>query len=124
MSLDRTGKSQGKEDEEDNLVVEEVSSKDTKKLKQLEKEMIEAVKKLNLRKQPCFVTNRISAGEGGRKSLQKQGSADTKKGSMEAGKNIIKRSSLIWVSFLVFLSDIPCFWYSQKRQLLFYFWIK
>jgi hypothetical protein len=43
---------------------------------------------------------------------------------MEAGKNIIKRSSLIWVSFLVFFSvtKVPAFGVlTQKRQLLFYF---
>lgn len=43
---------------------------------------------------------------------------------MEAGRNIIKRSSLIWVSYLVFflVTKIPAFGVlTQKRQLLFYF---
>ena len=116
-----------KEDEEDNLVVaEEVSSKDTKKLaKQLEKEMIEAVKKLEFEKAALFVIKSHFCGAKAEKRVFKnKRSADTKKGSMEAGKNIIKRSSLIWVSFLVFLSvsNIPAFGIlTQKRQLLFYF---
>ena len=71
-----------KEDEEDNLAVaEEVSSKDAKKLaKQLEKEMIEAVKKLEFEK-AALLRDQIAflRGEGGEKSLQKQAGGGHKK---------------------------------------------
>ena len=64
-----------KDDEEDNLAVaEDVSSKDAKQLaKQLEKEMIEAVKKLEFEK-AALLRDQIAflRGEGGEKSLQKQ----------------------------------------------------
>ena len=62
-----------KEQEEDDLAVaEEVSSRDAKKLaKQLEKEMIEAVRKLEFEK-AALLRDQISflRGEGGEKSLQ------------------------------------------------------
>ena len=64
-----------KDEEEDNLAVaEDVSSKDAKKLaKQLEKEMIEAVKKLEFEK-AALLRDQIAflRGEGGEKSLQSQ----------------------------------------------------
>ena len=71
-----------KEEEEDNLAVaEDVSSKDAKKLaKQLEKEMIEAVKKLEFEK-AALLRDQISflRGEGGEKSLQSQAVGGYKK---------------------------------------------
>lgn len=71
-----------KDEEEDNLAVaEDVSSKDAKKLaKQLEKEMIEAVKKLEFEK-AALLRDQISflRGEGGEKSLQSQAVGGYKK---------------------------------------------
>ena len=71
-----------KEEEEDNLAVaEDVSSKDAKKLaKQLEKEMIEAVKKLEFEK-AALLRDQIAflRGEGGEKSLQSQAVGGYKK---------------------------------------------
>ena len=71
-----------KEEEEDNLAVaEDVSSKDAKKLaKQLEKEMIEAVKKLEFEK-AALLRDQIAflRGEGGDKSLQSQAVGGYKK---------------------------------------------
>jgi excinuclease ABC subunit B len=71
-----------KEEEEDDLAVaEDVSSKDAKKLaKQLEKEMIEAVKKLEFEK-AALLRDQIAflRGEGGDKSLQSQAVGGYKK---------------------------------------------
>ena len=71
-----------KEEEEDDLAVaEDVSSKDAKKLaKQLEKEMIEAVKKLEFEK-AALLRDQIAflRGEGGEKSLQSQAVGGYKK---------------------------------------------
>ena len=71
-----------KDEEEDNLAVaEDVSSKDAKKLaKQLEKEMIEAVKKLEFEK-AALLRDQIAflRGEGGEKSLQSQAVGGYKK---------------------------------------------
>ncbi|MAH26687.1 MAG: excinuclease ABC subunit B [Opitutae bacterium] len=71
-----------KEEEEDNLAVaEDVSSKDAKKLaKELEKEMIEAVKKLEFEK-AALLRDQIAflRGEGGEKSLQSQAVGGYKK---------------------------------------------
>ena len=71
-----------KDEEEDDLAVaEDVSSKDAKKLaKQLEKEMIEAVKKLEFEK-AALLRDQISflRGEGGEKSLQSQAVGGYKK---------------------------------------------
>ena len=71
-----------KKEEEDNLAVaEDVSSKDAKKLaKQLEKEMIEAVKKLEFEK-AALLRDQIAflRGEGGEKSLQSQAVGGYKK---------------------------------------------
>ena len=71
-----------KEEEEENLAVaEDVSSKDAKKLaKQLEKEMIEAVKKLEFEK-AALLRDQIAflRGEGGEKSLQSQAVGGYKK---------------------------------------------
>jgi len=71
-----------KDEEEDDLAVaEDVSSKDAKKLaKQLEKEMIEAVKKLEFEK-AALLRDQIAflRGEGGEKSLQSQAVGGYKK---------------------------------------------
>ena len=71
-----------KEEEEDNLAVaEDVSSKDAKKLaKELEKEMIEAVKKLEFEK-AALLRDQIAflRSEGGEKSLQSQAVGGYKK---------------------------------------------
>ena len=71
-----------KDEEEDDLAVaEDVSSKDAKKLaKQLEKEMIEAVKKLEFEK-AALLRDQIAflRGEGGDKSLQSQAVGGYKK---------------------------------------------
>ena len=69
------------EGEEDLAVAEDVSSKDAKKLaKQLEKEMIEAVKKLEFEK-AALLRDQIAflRGEGGEKSLQSQAVGGYKK---------------------------------------------
>ena len=118
-----------KEEEDELAVAEDVSSKDAKKLaKQLEKEMIEAVRKLEFEK-AALSFHKIKSHSCGerevKKSFKVNRSVATTKRNMVGEGNLIQKSSLLKIILLISALATAKFFFSllllKKRQLLFFF---